>query len=93
MGERKLRSLLHYVLWLMRRGAMRTQALTEVGTFDPGTTLDVPGALRGGPALRVDGGMYSSANFWSDPRKRVIGNVGVNVSTTPAAEHGRSRSR
>ena len=46
MGERKLRSLLGYMLWLMRRGAMRTKALTEVGTFDPGTTLDVPGALR-----------------------------------------------
>lgn len=27
-------------------GAMRTKALTAVGTFDPGTTLDVPGALR-----------------------------------------------
>jgi glyoxylase-like metal-dependent hydrolase (beta-lactamase superfamily II) len=46
MGERRLRSLLHYMLWLMRRGGMRTTALTEVSTFDPGTTLDVPGALR-----------------------------------------------
>jgi glyoxylase-like metal-dependent hydrolase (beta-lactamase superfamily II) len=25
---------------------MRTTVLTAVGTFDPGTTLDVPGALR-----------------------------------------------
>ena len=46
MGERRLRSLLHYMLWLVRHGGMRTTALTEVGTFDPGTTLDVPGALR-----------------------------------------------
>ena len=46
MGERKLGSLLHYVLWLARHGAMRVKSLTEVATFDPGTTLDVPGALR-----------------------------------------------
>jgi glyoxylase-like metal-dependent hydrolase (beta-lactamase superfamily II) len=45
-GERRLRSLLYYVLWLMRHGGMRTKALSEVGTFDPDTTLDVPGALR-----------------------------------------------
>ena len=46
MGERRYRSLLHYLLWLIRHGAMRTTALLEVSTFDPGTTLDVPGALR-----------------------------------------------
>jgi glyoxylase-like metal-dependent hydrolase (beta-lactamase superfamily II) len=46
MGERRLRSLLHYMLWMVRHGAMRTKVLTKVGTFDPGTTLDVPGALR-----------------------------------------------
>ena len=46
MGERKLGSLLRYLLWLARRGAMRVKSLTEVGTFDPGTTLDVPGGLR-----------------------------------------------
>ncbi len=46
MGERKLGSLLRYMLWLIRHGAMRTKALTAVGTFDPGTTLDVPGALH-----------------------------------------------
>jgi glyoxylase-like metal-dependent hydrolase (beta-lactamase superfamily II) len=46
MGERKLRCLLRYMLWGIRHGAMRTKALTEVGTLDPGTTLDVPGALR-----------------------------------------------
>ena len=46
MGQRRLRSLLYYLLWLLRRGAMRTTALTEVGTLDVGTTLDVPGALR-----------------------------------------------
>ena len=46
MRERKLGSLLRYLLWLARRGALRTTSLTEVGTLDPGTTLDVPGALR-----------------------------------------------
>ncbi|MEX1294718.1 MAG: MBL fold metallo-hydrolase [Candidatus Limnocylindrales bacterium] len=46
MGERRLRSLLHYLLWSVRHGAIRTTALLEVGTIDPGTTLDVPGALR-----------------------------------------------
>ena len=44
-GERRLRSLLCYVLWLARHGGMRVTSLTEVGTLDPGTTLDVPGAL------------------------------------------------
>jgi glyoxylase-like metal-dependent hydrolase (beta-lactamase superfamily II) len=46
MGERKLGSLLHYLGWLARHGAMRAKPLTEVGTFEPGATLDVPGALR-----------------------------------------------
>jgi glyoxylase-like metal-dependent hydrolase (beta-lactamase superfamily II) len=46
MGERRYRSLMHYMVWLGRRGGMRNKPLTEVGTFDPGTTLDVPGALR-----------------------------------------------
>ena len=46
MGERTLGSLLRYMLWLIRHGAMRTTVLTAVGTVDPGTTLDVPGALR-----------------------------------------------
>jgi glyoxylase-like metal-dependent hydrolase (beta-lactamase superfamily II) len=46
MGERKLRCLLHYMLWLVRRGGLRTKALAEVGTLEPGATLDVPGALR-----------------------------------------------
>ncbi|MEA2026002.1 MAG: MBL fold metallo-hydrolase [Chloroflexota bacterium] len=60
MGERRLRSLLHYMLWLMRRGAMRTKALTEVGTFDPGTTLDVPGALR---VIHTPGHTHGSVPF------------------------------
>jgi glyoxylase-like metal-dependent hydrolase (beta-lactamase superfamily II) len=46
MRERKLGSLLHYLLWLARHGAMRTKSLTQVGRLDQGTTLDVPGALR-----------------------------------------------
>ena len=60
MGERRLRSLLGYVLWLARRGGMRTQALTEVGTFDPGTTLDVPGALR---VIHTPGHTHGSVTF------------------------------
>jgi len=60
MGERRLRSLLHYMLWLMRRGAMRTKALTEVDTFDPGTTLDVPGALR---VIHTPGHTHGSVTF------------------------------
>lgn len=60
MGERRLRSLLHYLLWLMRRGGMRTTALTAVGTFDPGTTLDVPGALH---VIRTPGHTHGSVTF------------------------------
>jgi glyoxylase-like metal-dependent hydrolase (beta-lactamase superfamily II) len=45
-GERRLRLLLRYGLWLVRHGGMRTKALREVGTLQPGSTLDVPGALR-----------------------------------------------
>ena len=45
-GERKLSSLLSFLVWSARKGALRTKTLTEVSTFDAGTTLDVPGALR-----------------------------------------------
>jgi glyoxylase-like metal-dependent hydrolase (beta-lactamase superfamily II) len=45
-GERRYRSLLRYMLWLGRRGGMRNKPLLEVGTLEPGATLDVPGALR-----------------------------------------------
>jgi glyoxylase-like metal-dependent hydrolase (beta-lactamase superfamily II) len=62
MGERRLRSLLHYVLWLMRHGGMRTTALMEVGTFDPGATLDVPGALR---VIHTPGHTYGSVTFYA----------------------------
>jgi glyoxylase-like metal-dependent hydrolase (beta-lactamase superfamily II) len=60
MGERKLGSLLRYLLWLARHGAMRVKSLTEVGTFDPGTTLDVPGALR---VIHVPGHTPGSVAF------------------------------
>jgi glyoxylase-like metal-dependent hydrolase (beta-lactamase superfamily II) len=60
MGERRLRSLLHYFLWLMRHGAMRTTKLTEVGALDSGTTLDVPGALR---VIHVPGHTPGSVAF------------------------------
>lgn len=60
MGERRLRSLLHYLLWLMRHGAMRTTKLTEVGALDSGTTLDVPGALR---VIHVPGHTPGSVAF------------------------------
>jgi glyoxylase-like metal-dependent hydrolase (beta-lactamase superfamily II) len=60
MGELRLRSLLHYMLWGIRRGAMRTKALTEVSTFAPGTTLDVPGALR---VIHTPGHTFGSVTF------------------------------
>ncbi len=46
MGERRFRSLLQFLAWGARRGALRTKTLTEVETFGSGATLDVPGALR-----------------------------------------------
>ena len=46
MGQRSLGSLLGFLLWSARRGAMRVTNLTEVSTFGDGATLDVPGALR-----------------------------------------------
>ncbi len=46
MGERKLGSLLEFLLWGLRRGALRTKPLLDVATFGSGATLDVPGALR-----------------------------------------------
>lgn len=45
-GDRKLSSLLGFLLWSARRGALRLKNLTEVSTFGDGATLDVPGALR-----------------------------------------------
>lgn len=60
MGERRLGSLLHYLLWLIRHGAMRAKALTDVGTLAPGTTLDVPGALR---VIHVPGHTPGSVAF------------------------------
>ncbi len=46
MGERKLGSLLEFLLWGVRRGALRTKPVLEVAAFGSGATLDVPGALR-----------------------------------------------
>ena len=46
MGERRFRSLLQFLAWGARRGALRVKVLTEVETFGSGATLDVPGALR-----------------------------------------------
>ncbi len=46
MGARKLGSLLGFLMWSARRGALRLKTLTEVSTFGDGATLDVPGALR-----------------------------------------------
>jgi glyoxylase-like metal-dependent hydrolase (beta-lactamase superfamily II) len=45
-GERKLGSMMSFLLWAARRGALRATTLTEVGTFGGGTMLDVPGALQ-----------------------------------------------
>lgn len=46
LGERRLGSLLSFLWWGARHGALRTTTLTEVDTFGSGTTLDVPGALQ-----------------------------------------------
>jgi glyoxylase-like metal-dependent hydrolase (beta-lactamase superfamily II) len=46
MGERRLGSLLRFLIWSARRGALRLRSLTSVGTYAAGATLDVPGALR-----------------------------------------------
>jgi glyoxylase-like metal-dependent hydrolase (beta-lactamase superfamily II) len=46
MGERRLGSLLGFLLWTARRGALRLRSLTDVSTFGSGATLDVPGALQ-----------------------------------------------
>lgn len=46
MGDRKLGSLLGFLLWSARRGALRMKNLTDVSTFGDGATLDVPGALK-----------------------------------------------
>ncbi len=62
MGERRLRSLLHYLLWLARHGGMRDRPVREIGTFEPGTTLDVPGALR---VIHVPGHTPGSVAFHS----------------------------
>jgi len=45
-GAKKLGSLLGFLLWSARRGALRLKTLTEVATFGDGATLDVPGSLR-----------------------------------------------
>ena len=60
MGERKLGSVLRYLLWLARRGFFRTRRLTTLSTFDPGATLDVPGALR---VIHVPGHTPGSVAF------------------------------
>lgn len=46
LGRVRWRSMLGFLLWGMRRGALRTRALTDVSTFGSGATLDVPGALQ-----------------------------------------------
>ena len=46
MGERKLGSLLRFLVWGARRGALRLKTIAEVETFGSEATLDVPGALR-----------------------------------------------
>lgn len=42
-GERKLVSLLGFLMYSVRRGALRIKTLGEVGTFTTDGTLDVPG--------------------------------------------------
>jgi glyoxylase-like metal-dependent hydrolase (beta-lactamase superfamily II) len=46
LGRVRWASMLGFLLWGMRRGALRTKGVTEVSTFGSGATLDVPGALQ-----------------------------------------------
>jgi glyoxylase-like metal-dependent hydrolase (beta-lactamase superfamily II) len=46
LGQRRLGSLLGFLAWGARRGALRTRTLTQVNVFGSGATLDVPGALE-----------------------------------------------
>lgn len=45
-GEIRIWSLVGFLLFGLRRGALRTTPLVEVATFGDGATLDVPGAPR-----------------------------------------------
>ena len=45
-GEKKLSSLLGFLLYSARKGALRIKTLGEVGTFTTDGTLDVPGAPK-----------------------------------------------
>lgn len=45
-GETKLSSMLGFLLYSVRKGALRIKRLGEVGTFTTDGTLDVPGAPR-----------------------------------------------
>jgi glyoxylase-like metal-dependent hydrolase (beta-lactamase superfamily II) len=45
-GPMRLRPVLGFLWWSVRRGLLRVPALTEVATFGDGATLDLPGAPR-----------------------------------------------
>ncbi len=45
-GPMRLRPMLGFLWWSVRRGLLRVPALAEVGTFGDGATLDVPGSPR-----------------------------------------------
>jgi glyoxylase-like metal-dependent hydrolase (beta-lactamase superfamily II) len=46
MGPVRIRSLVPFLVYAARRGALRTPRVGEVGTFGDGATLDVPGSPR-----------------------------------------------
>jgi glyoxylase-like metal-dependent hydrolase (beta-lactamase superfamily II) len=46
LGPVRIRSLLGFLWWGARHGALRTKPIAEVVTFGDGATLDVPGAPR-----------------------------------------------
>ncbi|NJD28808.1 MAG: MBL fold metallo-hydrolase [Chloroflexi bacterium] len=43
-GPTRITSLLSFLVWSARKGALRNQPILEVATFGDGATLDVPGA-------------------------------------------------
>ena len=83
LGARRLGSLLDFLLWSARRGALRIRNPTVVTTFGADATLDVPGALRvvhapghtpGNCALHAPG---SSALFAGDTLSTLLVTTGA----------------
>ena len=60
-GKIRLGSLVGFLLFGIRRGALRTTPLAEVATFGDGATLDIPGAPR---VIHVPGHSPGNSALW-----------------------------